>query len=69
MNAWQGAGHCCPEALLNCSSDLSCLGPRSNRAAINLSSRDEWEEGLGEGSALPSALGPSSAQRPLPWVR
>ena len=63
MNAWRGAGHCRPEALLHCSSDLSCLGPRINREAINLCSRDEWEEGLGEGSAATPALGPSSAQR------
>ena len=62
MNAWQGAGHCRQEALLNCSSDLSCLGPRINREAINLSGRDESGEGLGEDSAPPSALGPSSAQ-------
>ena len=55
-------------ALLNCSSDLSCLEPRINREAINLSSRGEWEEGLGRGGAstAPSVLDPSSAQHPQP---
>ena len=47
------------KALLNCSSDLSCLEPRINREAINLSSRGEWEEGLGGGEPQ---------QSPLPWT-
>lgn len=53
-----------PGALLNCSSELSCLGPRTNREAINLSSRGGGGAagGLGEESTSPSTLGPSSAQ-------
>lgn len=46
-------------ALLNCSSDLSRPEPRINREAINLSSRGEWEEGLGLGEPQ---------QPPLPWT-
>lgn len=63
MGAWQVSGHCCPEALLNCSSELSCLGLQINMEGINLSCSSHLprrEEGLEEG------LGGDSTS-PLPW--
>lgn len=53
-----------PEALLNCSSELSCLGLGINREGINFSNGSplSWgEEGQEED------LG-GDADRPLPWA-